>query len=128
MVRVDGGFVILNYMKYRDRDYTAAKRQKALRERRKQQESRRDVTLLDRDITHSREQIADIKSNPPIPPLTVRDRRRLNEEIWRLMEKNAAMPIEEAMETACAELLLPLAAAKRAMAESGMSDALKRQA
>jgi hypothetical protein len=35
MIRVDGGFLILNYMKYRDRDHTAAERQRRLRERRK---------------------------------------------------------------------------------------------
>jgi hypothetical protein len=35
MVRVDGGYLILNYMKYRDKDHTAAERQKRLRERRK---------------------------------------------------------------------------------------------
>lgn len=33
MVRVDGGFIILNYIKYRDRDYTAADRQRRYRER-----------------------------------------------------------------------------------------------
>lgn len=31
LVRVDGGFVVLNYMTYRDRDYTAAARQKRYR-------------------------------------------------------------------------------------------------
>ena len=32
----DGGFLILNFMKYRDKDHTAADRQRKLRERRKQ--------------------------------------------------------------------------------------------
>jgi len=36
MIRTDGGFLILNFMKYRDKDHTAAQRQKRLRERRKQ--------------------------------------------------------------------------------------------
>jgi hypothetical protein len=35
MIRVDGGFLILNYMKYRDKDYTSAVRAKNLRERKK---------------------------------------------------------------------------------------------
>lgn len=35
MIRVDGGFLILNYMKYRDRDYTATERSRRFRERRK---------------------------------------------------------------------------------------------
>jgi hypothetical protein len=33
MIRIDGGFLILNYMKYRDRDYTGAERQRRYRER-----------------------------------------------------------------------------------------------
>lgn len=35
MIRIDGGFLILNYMKFRDKDHTAAKRQQRLRDRRK---------------------------------------------------------------------------------------------
>lgn len=35
LVRVDGGYIILNYFKYRDRDHTAAERQQRLRERKK---------------------------------------------------------------------------------------------
>jgi hypothetical protein len=35
MIRMDGGYLILNYMKYRDKDHTAAERQRRLRERRK---------------------------------------------------------------------------------------------
>lgn len=34
LVRVDGGYLVLNYMKYRDRDYSAAERQHRLRLRR----------------------------------------------------------------------------------------------
>lgn len=35
MIRVDGGFVVLNYMKYRDKDHTNTERQRRLRQRRK---------------------------------------------------------------------------------------------
>jgi hypothetical protein len=35
MIRIDGGFLILNFMKYRDKDHTAALRQRKLRQRRK---------------------------------------------------------------------------------------------
>jgi hypothetical protein len=35
MVRVDGGFVVLNYMKYRDKDHSAAERQRRYRLRQK---------------------------------------------------------------------------------------------
>jgi len=37
LVRIDGGFIVLNYFKYRDRDYTAAERMAKLRARRKAQ-------------------------------------------------------------------------------------------
>jgi hypothetical protein len=57
MIRIDGGFLILNFMKYRDKDHTAAIRQQRLRDRRKAEkivtrdveESRRDDTLQERD-------------------------------------------------------------------------------
>jgi hypothetical protein len=65
--------------------------------------------------------------DPPLPPgkgLTVRDRRRLNEEIWRLMDKHPQMQIREALETACAEMLLPISAGVAALEEAGMKDAL----
>jgi hypothetical protein len=35
LVRVDGGFLVLNFMKFRDRDYGGAERQKRYRERKK---------------------------------------------------------------------------------------------
>jgi hypothetical protein len=76
LIRIDGGFMVLNFMKYRDKDHTAAVRQQRLRDRRKAektvtrdaQESRRDDTLQgrydalpSRNITQadSREQITD---------------------------------------------------------------------
>jgi len=36
--RVEGGFHIINYMKYREKDHSAAERMRRLRERRKQEE------------------------------------------------------------------------------------------
>jgi len=61
MIRVNGGFVILNYMKYRDKDHTAAERQRRLRERRKNpnivtrdvQSVTRDVALPSRNVTQA---------------------------------------------------------------------------
>lgn len=48
MVRVDGGYVILNYCKYRDRDYTNADRQARFRERKRE---RNAVTPLRNTVT-----------------------------------------------------------------------------
>jgi hypothetical protein len=46
MIRVDGGYVILNYATYRDRDHTAAARQKRYRDNK-----RNGVTLLSNAVT-----------------------------------------------------------------------------
>jgi hypothetical protein len=61
LVRVDGGYIVLNYMKFRDRDYTAADRMRRLRERRKGEAVTRNVTPVTRNVTHaeSREQRAE---------------------------------------------------------------------
>lgn len=58
LVRVAGGFIVLNFMKYRDRDYTSAERSKRYRERHKQLNkpqipSHRDPPVRDRDITQA---------------------------------------------------------------------------
>lgn len=58
MIRVSGGYIILNYMKYRDFDHGAADRMRRLRARRKGDVTSNDVTVT-RNITHSREQIAE---------------------------------------------------------------------
>jgi hypothetical protein len=50
LVRVDGGYLVLNYMKYRDRDYTSAERSKRYRER---VASRRVKAATHRDITQA---------------------------------------------------------------------------
>jgi hypothetical protein len=49
LVRVNGGYIVLNYFKYRDRDYTAAERMRRLRARKKQAVT--DVTRNPVDVT-----------------------------------------------------------------------------
>jgi hypothetical protein len=85
MLRVDGGFLILNYMKYRDKDHTAAERQRRLRARKKDNgpghvmtgnacSVTRDVAHVTRDIpvtshiAESREQKADAEGERPPTP------------------------------------------------------------
>lgn len=50
LIRVDGGYLVLNYMKYRERDYTMAERSRRYRERKA---SRRGATESRRDITQA---------------------------------------------------------------------------
>lgn len=63
LIRMNGGYIILNYMRYRDRDYTGAERSKRYRERIKQRSngttSHRDTSSSHRDITQA-ESEADI--------------------------------------------------------------------
>jgi len=53
LVRVDGGYVVLNFMRYRDHDYLAAGRMRKLRERRKLRgkPSADGVTANERNVT-----------------------------------------------------------------------------
>lgn len=57
MARINGGYLVLNYAKYRERDYTGAERAKRYRDARKAGQlvtpSRRDVTASHRDVTHA---------------------------------------------------------------------------
>lgn len=54
LVRVDGGYLVLNFIRYREKDATTADRSKRYRERKRElAESRRDVTMSHRDDTAS---------------------------------------------------------------------------
>ena len=55
LVRVDGGFIVLNFMRYRDRDTTAAERQQRYRERKKNQKPRvtRNGDGVTRNVTQA---------------------------------------------------------------------------
>ncbi len=62
LVRVDGGFIVLNFMRYRDRDYTAAVRSARYRKRKQEKateqvESRRSVTASHRNITQAEAEV-----------------------------------------------------------------------
>lgn len=82
VVRVPGGLIVLNYAKYRERDYTASERQRRFRERMRRNSSesvgmgvtKRDVTdsngVTSRQITHAEAEAEADKSknlSPAIP-------------------------------------------------------------
>lgn len=74
LVRVDGGFIVLNFMKYRDRDYTSAERSRRYRERRKMLLATRDASHQTRDITQADSRVQstealDSKATPVPHPL-----------------------------------------------------------
>lgn len=80
MVRVDGGYIILNFMLYRDKDHTSAARSKRYRDRKKAQEtaaSRRDATVERRDITQAEAEVeaeVEAKANTTHPPSQEEDK------------------------------------------------------
>jgi hypothetical protein len=57
LVRVDGGYIVLNFMKFRDRDYGAADRMRRLRERKKPGAVGAGVTDVRRNVTHVRRNV-----------------------------------------------------------------------
>ena len=75
LVRIDGGYLILNFMRYRERDYTTAERSRRYRQR-KAESSRRDVTKSRRDDTVPLRDITEAEAEaeagtvPPKPPVS----------------------------------------------------------
>jgi hypothetical protein len=76
LVRIDGGYVVLNFMKYRDRDYGAAERMKRLRDRKKGEPKlepepepepvrtvRRNNRNVPPNVTYSREQSTEAEAD-----------------------------------------------------------------
>lgn len=138
ITEVDGGWFLVNHAKYRAlmcrEEQQEKTRIRVARHRAAKKAAAARVTGVTGNACndkHTHLPEAGLKPTPltPLPPksvgITVRDRRRLNEEIWRLMDKNCSMPFEEALQTACAELLLPLDEAKQIVSEAGLKDALR---
>jgi hypothetical protein len=80
LVRVSGGYLVLNFIKYRDRDYTGAERAKRYRER---LASRRDEGQSHRDITQAECRVqsaeGDQEKTPPAPSEIVEG---LDQAVW----------------------------------------------
>lgn len=69
LVRVDGGFVVLNFVNYRDKDATTADRSKRWRERQKLKAATRVTVTPTRVIRHQAEAEAEAKKKePPVQP------------------------------------------------------------
>lgn len=80
LVRIDGGYIVLNYMAYRDKDHTAAVRQKRFRERNAVTSQSNAVTPLHNTVTPLRvteaEAEAEAKQSKPTPSLRSGGRAR----------------------------------------------------
>lgn len=81
MVRINGGYLILNYAKYRERDYTSAARSQRYRERIKQKRHAVASTshaVTDRSVTHADAEA--YKKNPRGEDLKRSDERKRQDE------------------------------------------------
>jgi hypothetical protein len=78
LIRIDGGYLVLNFMKYRDRDYTGALRAQRYRDRKKAEsesnkinapkpESRGDSVTSHRDITQAEAEAEKEKKDTRLP-------------------------------------------------------------
>lgn len=68
LVRVNGGFILLNYDKFRTKDHTAAERMRRYRKRLKERGVTRHVTHVDVDVDVEREGKAQESSTPEETP------------------------------------------------------------
>ena len=66
LIRIDGGYLVLNYQRYRDHDYSAAERMREMRARRKDQALRNGGTVR-QNITQA-EAEAEAEAEEPKPP------------------------------------------------------------
>lgn len=80
MIRISGGYLVLNYMRYRDKDHTAAARQQRLRDRKRHAVTQQGHTVTLRNITHAD---ADADAYELLKKATnVADRREQAKALW----------------------------------------------
>jgi hypothetical protein len=104
LVRVNGGYIVLNYNTYRERDYSAAERMKRYRRRLKEREDKlhRNVTSQGRHVTQAEAEaeaeavLVSAKADPSTPPIPPKGDRAQNLivkfeakfiEFWNLLPK-----------------------------------------
>jgi hypothetical protein len=110
LVRVNGGFIILNFFRYRDRDYSAAERMRKLRARKKAQKKAHGVTAnsdgvtANSDPTEVRGQKSEVKvkKERATPPAASAAARGLCASLRVTGNKNAA-ELQEVISLATAE-------------------------
>lgn len=99
LIRVDGGYLVLNYMKHREKDHTAAERSRRYRERQTSRASHRELDASRRDITQAeaeirsseKETLFESKETPAAPSPTSKRKRSLWPEDFRPNAKHAEL-------------------------------------
>lgn len=84
LVRVDGGFIVLNFMRYRDKDFSAAERMRLLRARRKARvTANSDGVTANSDVGREQRQSTEYvsrKEEPPALPPADRTERSIRQK------------------------------------------------
>lgn len=104
LVRVDGGYIVLNFMKYRDRDTTAAERQQRYRDRHKGRNAvtsksnavtERNVTQRNAVVSSKKEEVSRKQEVLPTTGMSKRESTTVNDQqdqfvtFWRIYPKRA---------------------------------------
>lgn len=100
LVRVNGGYIVLNFFKYRDRDHTAATRSQRYRDRKKAAtrddvDATRDVTYRDRSVTEavgSRQEAEAVSSSSSSPDLSAHFPNSDQREAYATARRAASLP------------------------------------
>ncbi len=83
LIRIQGGYLVLNYIRYRERDYTAADRSRRWRDRQKlKRDATRSPTRDTRDITQAEAEAyyeSECVREASLPPEKLRDAKRVSE-------------------------------------------------
>jgi hypothetical protein len=111
LVRVNGGFIVLNFFKYRDRDHTAATRSKRYRDRQKKLTATRDDVTPHRDDTLRDSSVTEaVSSKQEAEALTALHDARFSEEAHRTAYQQVRMRARnrEAFDAMLATLVVPI--------------------
>lgn len=123
LVRVSGGYLILNFIKYRDRDYTGAERARRYRER---LASRRDDNASHRDITQAECRVqsaeADPEKEPPTPFEFVDGLDTVSWDRWMAYRKSVKKPLRGDSIPAAKRKLAAYGADQAAVVEQSMAN------
>jgi hypothetical protein len=98
MIRIDGGYLILNYQRYRDKDHTSAARSKRYRERLASRVDTSRHGVISRDVTQA-EAEAEAEADPDRTPLrTGRKRKCRMPEGWAPSSTPAIQRLERGLD------------------------------
>jgi hypothetical protein len=95
LVRVDGGYIVLNYFRYRDRDHTAADRQKRMRERKRHAVTSRNKPVTSRIADADADADAEKNKDTAAPLVLHENLPKESWEEWLTHRRNKRWPMDD---------------------------------